>query len=373
MYKVTDEQIDYILTDIKKNGVSIPDLQNNLLDHLCCIIENEYDGYASFEEFYFTICARFYETGFHEIEEETQLLLTFKNYYVMKKLMLTSGIFSASSLILGIFFKFMHWPGASALIVLGIGVLCLLFLPIYFTLKVKNEALVKDKILIGITCIVCICFSFSVLFKIQHWPGANMLGLLSIALMFGVFLPIYFISGIRNEQNKVSTIVSSVLIIAGCALLLALVRTPRASIMHKRAITAQLCNTELLYKNMAKYETAATDSLSNELLVSTNQIKLYLVMGETGKNELLNLNEESSLIGDGVAADYFIGNNEKMELLNKLQTQISAYNVKAKAQKQIEIPIETANLNMREVTIQTGLNNLLLIQMIVLQNRQKFS
>lgn len=370
MYQLSEQQIDFILSDIKKHGVELEDLQLNLLDHICCIIENELADGHDFETFYSNTLSRFYNHNLYELEEEALLLIKFKHYYTMKKLMLFSGIFSASSLMLGILFKFMHWPGASALIVLGIGSLCLLFLPIYFTLKIKNETLIKDKILIGITSIVCIGFSFSVLFKIQHWPGANMLGLLSIVLMFAVFLPIYFITGIRDERNKVSTIVSSVLIIAGCALFLALVRTPKASIMHMRAITAQLSNTELLYKDMSQRAALTTDSLSNELLATTNQIKTYIVSGETGKPALVNLNEETSLIGDGVAADYFIGNNEKMELLNKLQGQISAYNIRAKAQNQIQIPADAANLNMREITIQTGLNNLLLIQLIVLQNRQ---
>ena len=39
MYYLSDQQIEYILNDIRRNGVEMEDLQLNLLDHICCIIE----------------------------------------------------------------------------------------------------------------------------------------------------------------------------------------------------------------------------------------------------------------------------------------------------------------------------------------------
>ena len=41
MYALSDQQIDFILNDIKIRGVETEDLQLNLLDHICCIIECE--------------------------------------------------------------------------------------------------------------------------------------------------------------------------------------------------------------------------------------------------------------------------------------------------------------------------------------------
>ena len=85
----------------------------------------------------------FYKTNLWEIEEETTSVLTFKNYYAMKKSMLTSGTAAISFLTIGIFFKFMHWPGASVCIVLGIGLLSLVFLPLMFILKIKEKENLK--------------------------------------------------------------------------------------------------------------------------------------------------------------------------------------------------------------------------------------
>jgi hypothetical protein len=90
MFILTDEHIDFILKDIKSNGLENQDLILNLLDHMCCIIEENLEENGNFEEYYQSIKSTFYHKSYLEIEEETNLLLTFKNYYAMKKVMLFS-------------------------------------------------------------------------------------------------------------------------------------------------------------------------------------------------------------------------------------------------------------------------------------------
>jgi hypothetical protein len=41
MVSLTDEQVDFIRKEIESHGISLPDLQANLIDHMCTIIENE--------------------------------------------------------------------------------------------------------------------------------------------------------------------------------------------------------------------------------------------------------------------------------------------------------------------------------------------
>ncbi|MFM2047981.1 MAG: hypothetical protein RI955_527, partial [Bacteroidota bacterium] len=85
MYQLTDKQIDFILDDIKKRGIQIESLQQNLLDHICCTIENEMNNGDDFETFYSTTIQKFYTNELFEIEQETNYLLTFKNFYFMRK------------------------------------------------------------------------------------------------------------------------------------------------------------------------------------------------------------------------------------------------------------------------------------------------
>src|SRR4051812_44226549 len=130
MYCITDQQIEYILNDIRRNGVETEDLQLNLLDHICCIVEQGLEENGDFEGFYSQTIKAFYRRDLREIEEETQLLLTFKNYYAMKKTMLVTGAMSAGAFIGGSFFKIMHWPGASFLLILAMGLFSFIFLPL---------------------------------------------------------------------------------------------------------------------------------------------------------------------------------------------------------------------------------------------------
>jgi hypothetical protein len=47
----------------------------------------------------------------------------------MKTLAFISGAFSSSLTGLGVLFKIQHWPGASLLLVLGLGIFSILFIP----------------------------------------------------------------------------------------------------------------------------------------------------------------------------------------------------------------------------------------------------
>lgn len=78
MYTISNEQIDFIYADLEASGIDLEDLKDNLLDHICCIIENEYDESVTFNEFYDNVKISFFKNGFDEIQKETIDLLTFK-------------------------------------------------------------------------------------------------------------------------------------------------------------------------------------------------------------------------------------------------------------------------------------------------------
>ena len=236
MYQLSDKQIDYILDDIGARGVEMESLQQNLLDHICCIIEQNLEANGDFESFYQKTIKTFYKDALWEIEEETLLLLTYKNYYTMKKIMIVSGTFSAIVMSIGIFFKFMHWPGASACIVLGIVISSLVFLPLLFTLKAKEKQNIKDRLILGLATISGILISLAVLFKIMHWPGANLMGSTFVIIMLALYIPLYFFSGVKNPESKINTIVTTIIMIMGCGLFLTLVNSRPSISIEKISI-----------------------------------------------------------------------------------------------------------------------------------------
>jgi hypothetical protein len=132
MYAINDEQIDFILNDIRRRGVEMEDLQYNLLDHICCIVEQNLESGGNFEDFYNKTIPKFFKHELWEIEEETILLLTYKNYYTMKKAMIYGGVISLSLIALGTVFKIFHWPGAAISLLLGFFVLCFVFFPLLY-------------------------------------------------------------------------------------------------------------------------------------------------------------------------------------------------------------------------------------------------
>jgi hypothetical protein len=274
MYKLSTEQIDFISADIKRRGIEMKDLHDNLLDHVCCIIEENLEENGDFKEFYSQTIIKFFKNELWEIEEETISLLMFKNYYIMKKAMLISGFISSVLVMTGILFKFMHWPGASALLVFGIGSSSLIFLPLLLILKVKENKQVKNRLIILIGMISAITLSLGILFKIMHWPGANMLGISSIVCLVGLFLPIYFITGIRNPETKTNTIIISLIICLGSGLFLALVNSrPSATIAEKSYFSnKQMQEISELYSIMPNQKSSSkiTDSVSE----NANQIRL---------------------------------------------------------------------------------------------------
>jgi len=213
VYELSKDQVDFILEDVRRNGIKTEELQLSLLDHICCVIENEMSPDKNFDDYYRSVLPRFFKKELKEIQEETDLLLTFKHYYAMKKVMLRSGMFSAITFVLGAILKIMHLPGANVVLLFSIFIISFIFLPIYFLVKTKEVKVVKDKFLFGFGVLFGILFCISTLFKMLHWPGATILWLTSLVVLFFLFLPVFFFSGIRNPETKLNTMLSSIMVL----------------------------------------------------------------------------------------------------------------------------------------------------------------
>lgn len=260
MYVLNDEQVAYILEDIRRNGIESEELQLDLLDHMCCVIETEMLPDNDFEEFYCGILPRFFKRELREIQEETILLLTFKNYYAMKKVMIYSGTFSAFTFIIGALFKVMHWPGAGIILVSSIVIFSLFFLPILSILRVKEQKKTKDKVVITIAAIFGVIICMATLFKVMHWPGANMMWITSLGILFFLFLPVYFFSGFRNPETKTNTVISSILILTAGGLLFTL-----TNLRSSRWTEETSLNSDTQLRSSYEYLSAENSSVYSQL------------------------------------------------------------------------------------------------------------
>jgi hypothetical protein len=381
MYCLNEKQIDFILNDIRRNGVELEDLQSNLLDHICCIIEQELEENGDFEQFYFSTIKKFYKNELREIEEETISLLTFKNYYVMKKTMLVSGVVSASFLTLGIILKFLYMPGAAVGIVLGIGGMSFVFLPLLFLLKIKEQKETKNKVLIGLGTFAGILMTLGILFKIMFWPGANMMALTSLLILLFVFLPVYFFTGFRNPETKVNTVVSSILILTGCGLFLTLVRSPAGSKLMGIQMTKDYLLNEKILENEKRLlmQSAAANSLPLQTqpeVKNLNQlcedIKQKIVYFEVGTNTIGEDFESKDLwLGDGRVDKYMNEDRGMQQKITALRDYVKNYNTNyvAKAGGKL-MPLHSNVIDMYQLRSTEALNGIIQLQMCILQNER---
>jgi hypothetical protein len=380
MYQLSDKQIDHILNDIGARGVEMESLQQNLLDHICCIIEQDLEENGDFESFYQKTIKTFYKDALWEIEEETLLLLTFKNYYTMKKAMIVSGTISTALLSMGLILKFMHWPGASFGILLGIGTLSLVFLPLMFLLKIKEKQDVKDKLTIGIGAFAGILISLGILFKIMHWPYANVMMTSSLTILLLVFLPFYFFSGIRNPETKVNTIVSSILLISASGLLLTLMRSPRASFLIDKQLTETYLRDDQLLRVEIKDIGLMGDSTNSELNKKGEEIiahcdvikKRFIELESENGSTDLKADLANNIVMHEHTVQAGFRNEMYNELSNKLETLSREYNALAAKTNQLPIVFETIT-NSKEANSMSCfvmLNQLTLVQRTVLQNQR---
>jgi hypothetical protein len=220
---VSEDQVDFILNDIEKRGVVTEDVRYNILDHVCCIIENEMTSESNFSECYENTIAQFYKNELCEIEEETQILLTFKNYHAMKRTLKISGIISIILMITGIIFKSLHLQGAGVIIVFGLIFFSLVFIPLNIILKFKDDKESGNRIIMTVGLLSASAASLGVLFKIMHWPYANVLLFSSLLVFTVIFIPIYFIIKYRDPESKFNAIINTTFMIGAAGMLFALI------------------------------------------------------------------------------------------------------------------------------------------------------
>lgn len=341
MYELSEQQVDYILDDIKSRGVEMEELQSDLLDHICCIIEQDLEPGGNFETFYAQTIPRFFKRELKEIEEETILLLTFKHYYAMRKVMFTTGAISVVGFIIGSFFKVMHWPGANVMLLLGIGLASLVFLPLLFILKTREANSRRDKMVLGVGTFFGILISLATLFKILHWPGANNMWIASLGILVLVFLPLYFFTGIRNPETKINTITSSMLILFFWGLLFTLTALRPSKLLVMNNMYGYVQREELLKRMQAEVsDSAAASPLYAEINRDCQKIKEIILQNETGKTSLPGILEEGDIfIQEGAMDNSFYGNAEAIKLYAELQKAVNEYNAKVRAEQE-KIPVD---------------------------------
>ena len=347
MYTLSEQQIDFILNDIKIRGVEMEDLQLNLLDHICCIIECEFEPDSDFENFYQTIIPKFFNKELKEIEEETILLLTFKNYYAMKKAMIRTGFVSAIATILGSFFKLMHWPGAGPLLVVGITSLALIFIPLMFILKTKDESSKRDKLILALGSLIGISLCFATLCAVMHWPTPTngFFWLTAICISAFALIPVYFFTGIRNPDTRLNTIVTTIILIGATGLQFTMVNVRPAIKLTQIKMYGYIQSEELLKK--MQFHSDRKDKKAEEINLKAEQIKGLILENAIGQTSIPpNFESNGIIIEEGGLGFDFFENEKGITLLKDLKKEIEEYNASGTINEESKIPLDHSILDI---------------------------
>ena len=303
MPELNEQQIDLISAYIKQHGVAQDELHEDLLDHVCTSIEERQQQGDSFEAAFQHTIALFGPGGLQQVQTQTFELLTEMNA-TMKKLTFGFGLTSTFLLLAGTIFKLMHWPGASPMAVLAVGFLVLGYLPMILAHKLK-ESPKSDRLMHVLGFLGLSITSVGVLFKIMHWPGAFVLLMTGMTVLAVGYVPIYFYKRYQTSVNKPITFSSS-LIATACLIMVFALMTMRNSGWYEHGVmtvndqltesNANLAdlNSELVaISNWPESQELASETekmvnyledLKTHLIVKTKEIK-----GET--SEQMNLHD----------------------------------------------------------------------------------
>jgi len=192
MAQLSDEQVELISQRIVADGVTNTGLQNDLLDHYCCYIEaamERLDFDTAFEQAFRAITPN----GMHEIQEELFFLLTFKTQTNMKRIIYGSGFLAAFFISIGLLSKTLHWPYGNQSLFLGFCALILTSIALFVnsTKFVKaHSATYNIRTWVGFLSAFLI--SSGSIFKMLHYPGANIQILAGMLPLTFVFIPMFF-------------------------------------------------------------------------------------------------------------------------------------------------------------------------------------
>ncbi len=201
MPELSIQNIERVTRDIKKQEIIFSHLFDELIDHICCDVENEMQNGLTFLEAYSKVKQKLGSRRLKEIQEETLYAVDTK-YRYMKNIMKISGITGTVLSGFAALFKIQHWPGAGAMMTLGAAILAFVFLPSALGVLWK-ETHNKSRLMLFISAFLSgMFFILGILFKVQHWSGAGTLLILATATGILCFIPALVINRFRYQEDR---------------------------------------------------------------------------------------------------------------------------------------------------------------------------
>ena len=213
---VIDDNYDRIRSDLVRLGLTYDRLMDDMLDHVCCMVEEGMEEGNDFETSYHKVLDAIGERSLPEIQHQTLLNLD-KKFQRMKNFTYLFGLSSAIITIIGSLFKRMHWPGAGILITVGMVMIVFVFLPLYFITNYKQQLEKKNPVYAIVGYLTLALLLAGAVFKIMHWPGAGYLIYASIGFLLVGFVPLYVVNAFQRSGSDKIKLPYIVMLLVGIA------------------------------------------------------------------------------------------------------------------------------------------------------------
>ncbi len=203
--KLTIDQEKAIEDFVDAQGLKIRTLRDDVIDHLCCVLESrakdELGKETSFEQLLDKAVQDLAPQGLIELQHKTVFLLNAKRIILMKKLMYLIGFISSVILTTGIACKLLRIPFGHPLFMTGLLTFLLVFIPLLaidnYKVALAQTISIRLKIILGVVAAGIV--GFSTLFKLMHLQGAEVLLMLGTVVFALGFLPFYFFTMYRKS------------------------------------------------------------------------------------------------------------------------------------------------------------------------------
>jgi hypothetical protein len=143
---------------------------------------------------FFFLCFFFLPSAVYVLNAENK---ADKKHLFMK----LSGLISSVIFLLGILFKVMHWPGAGVALLVGLSILGLIFLPSLIFAKISDDRGEGKRAAYLVGLFAGLFYITGFLFKIMHWPGASAAILIGLILFAMIFIPLFVVAHYKNESH----------------------------------------------------------------------------------------------------------------------------------------------------------------------------
>lgn len=192
--KISNEQLEIIRRTIDESRITIDSLRDDLIDHLCCVIEIRTSRGESFDGAFRESLEELAPHGLEAIQRETVFLLNSTKIIAMKRIMYFVGLLSAMSFVLGWTFGMMQWPGSYELSIGGFFGFTFLYIPMYLMdyYKMNIQRALSEKLKLGLGVASALAMAVAIIFKLLHLQGADSLLLLGSGIFIFGFLPFLF-------------------------------------------------------------------------------------------------------------------------------------------------------------------------------------